>query len=389
MTDDAKTILDSLRDLAPIISARAVEIESNRRLPADLLAQLIDAGLFRMFVPKSHGGLDVDFPTSMEIIETLATADGATGWVVMIGCETPMLLALMPPRRFDQLYAATPDVIIGGGFAPRGTAELQKDGSYRVSGRWAFASGCQHSSWLLGNCVVTENGAPRGGVIPGTNEVRGMLFKAERATILDTWSVAGMRGTGSHDIAVENIVVAPDDTFDIFLGRPTIPGPGLAEPLIYAALHIGAVGVGIAQRALNEMIKLAGTNKQRLYAQSSIAASPLFQYRLGHAATSLRAARGILRAEADAVWANAVAERVASPADRARAMGANTWAAQIAASVVDACYTAGGGTSPYDTSPLQRCLRDIHTLTQHAAVAESWLSGAGASLLGSDSGFAL
>ncbi|MDO8432809.1 MAG: acyl-CoA dehydrogenase family protein [Candidatus Binatus sp.] len=389
MTHDAKTVLASARDLAPTISARAAEIESNRRLPPDLLAQLTAAGLFRMFVPKSHGGLDLDYPTSMEIIEALATADGATGWVVMIGCETPMLLALMPPRRFDQLYADTPDVIIAGGFAPRGAAEPQSDRSYRVNGRWAFASGCQHSSWLLGNCVVTENGKPRPGLIPGTPEVRAMLFKAERATILDTWHVAGMRGTGSHDIAVKDIIVPPDDTFDIFLGRPTIPGPGLSEPLLYAAMHIGAVGVGIAERALSEMIKLAGTDKQRLYAQSSIAASPLFQYRLGHAATSLRAARGILRSEADAVWAIAVAERVATPADRSRVMGTVTWVAHTAASVVDACYTAGGGTSPYDASPLQRCLRDIHTLTQHAAVAESWLSGAGASVLGADSGFAL
>jgi len=62
-------------------------------------------------------------------------------------------------------------------------------------------------------------------VIPGAPEIRAMLFKAERATILDTWHVAGMRGTGSHDIEVKDIIVPPDDTFDIFLGRPTIPAP--------------------------------------------------------------------------------------------------------------------------------------------------------------------
>ncbi len=389
MTHEAKIVLDSVRDLAPTISARAAEIESARRLPLDLLGQLIAAGCFRMFVPKSQGGLEVDYPTTMEIIETLATADGATGWAVMIGCETPMLLALMSPKRFAELYADTPDLIIAGGFAPRGTAELLGDGTYRAKGRWAFASGCQHSSWLMGNCVVTENGRPRAGAIPGAPEIRAMLFKAERATILDTWTVSGLRGTGSHDIAVEDVIVPAEDTFDIFLGRPTIPGPALAEALLYAALHIGAVGVGIAERALRETILLAGTNKQRLYAQSSIAASPLFQYRLGHAATSLRAARGLLRGEAESVWASAVAGRVATPADRSRVMGTITWVAHTAASVVDACYTAGGGTSPYDTSPLQRCLRDIHTLTQHAAVAESWLSGAGLSLLGTDSGFAV
>ena len=92
--------------------------------PLDLLAQLTAAGCFRMFVPKSHGGLDIDVPASMEIIETLATADGSTGWVVMIGSETPMLLALLSRKHFDSLYANGPDVIIAGAFAPRGQAEL-------------------------------------------------------------------------------------------------------------------------------------------------------------------------------------------------------------------------------------------------------------------------
>src|SRR6202161_2168765 len=95
MTPEAKTLLDAVRELAPSISARSAEIDFGRRLPLDLLAQLTSAGCFRMFVPKSHGGLDIDVPASMEIIEALATADGSTGWVVMIGSETPMLLAVV------------------------------------------------------------------------------------------------------------------------------------------------------------------------------------------------------------------------------------------------------------------------------------------------------
>ncbi len=296
MTPEAKTLLDSIRDLAPAISARSAEIDAGRRLPLDLLAQLTDAGCFRMFVPSSHGGLDIDFPTSMEIVETIAAANGSAGWVVMIGCETPMLLALLSRQHFDQLYANGPDVIIGGGFAPRGTAELTDNG-YRVNGRWAFASGCQHSDWLFGNCVVKEKGAPRAGAIAGAPETRAMMFAPAKAKIIDTWSVNGLRGTGSHDIAVENLVVPADDTFDIFLGRTSIAGPSLSEPLLYAALHIGAVAIGIADRALTEIA------------------------------------------------------------------------------------------SPYDDSPLQRCMRDIQTLTQHAAVAEAWLTTAGASLLGRASGF--
>ena len=296
-----------------------------------------------------------------------------------------MLLALMSPRRFDELYASGPDVIIAGGFAPRGQAARQGN-QYIVKGRWAFASGCQHAEWLFGNCIVLEDGTPKMGSAPGLPETRAMMFARERGSIIDTWSVSGMRGTGSHDIAVENLAVAAEDTFDIFGGKSTIAGPCFAEPLLYAALHIGAVGLGIAARAVDEMLKLAATNKQRLYTQSTIANGQLFQYRMGHAETSVRAMRCLLRNEAESVWTSARAERAVPAAERARIMGSITWSAHTAASVVDVCYAAGGGTSPYETSPLQRCLRDIHTLTQHAAVAETWLSGAGAALLGNTSG---
>jgi alkylation response protein AidB-like acyl-CoA dehydrogenase len=386
MTPASKTLLDSVRDLAPSISARSTEIDAGRRLPLDLVAQLKAAGCFRMFVPESHGGLDVDVPASMEIIETLATADGSTGWVVMIGSETPMFLALLSRKRFDQLYANGPDVIIGGAFAPRGQAEMI-DGGYRVSGRWSFASGCQHSDWLFGNCVVTENGKPRPGLIPGNPEARAMMFAPPKAQIIDTWSVNGLRGTGSHDIAVENLIVPADDSFDIFLGQSSVAGPSMAEPLLYAALHIGTVAIGIAQRALTEIVALANTNKRRLYASASLAESPLFQFRLGQADASLRAARNLLRSEADAVWNSAVAGNPISIDGRAPVMAAIAWAVHTCSAVVDSCYKAGGGSSPYDGSPLQRCMRDIQTLTQHAAVAESWLTTSGAAILGRASGF--
>ena len=163
----------------------------------------------------------------------------------------------------------------------------------------------------------------------------------------------------------------------------------MAEPLLYAALHIGTVAIGIAQRAMTEIVALANTNKKRLYAGSSLAESPLFQYRIGNADASLRAARGLLRNQAEAVWNRALAGEPVSPPDRALVMGSINWATHTSAAVVDSCYKAGGGTSPYDGSPLQRCMRDIQTLTQHAAVAESWLTTAGASLLGRSGEFAI
>ena len=388
MANQTEVLVAALRELAPKISARSSEIEAARRIPSDLRADLIAAGIFRMLTPKSHGGMEIDFPTSMEIIETIAEADGATGWTVMIGSETPQLLALLPRHRFDALYADGPDLIIGGGFAPRGTAELRGN-EYIVNGRWAFASGCQHCKWLIGNCVVTENGTPRPGPFPGTTEIRAMVMPSEAVKIVDTWSVSGLRGTGSHDIAVENVRVPAHDSLDIFFGHSSIPGPLYAAHLAYFILHIAAVATGIARRAVREVVALASTSKKRLYAGTAMSESALFQYRVGHAETTLRAARALLMGETNAVWNNAVDGNPVIPNDQIRVMGTAAWVAHTAASVVDACYTAGGGTALYDSSPLQRCLRDIHTLTQHAAVAEGSITRAGAVLLGQPGTFSV
>src|SRR5262249_14303149 len=357
MTAEATRILQTVRDLAPMINARGAEIEAVRRIPPDLVAALGSAGCFRMLVPRSHGGEEIDLLSSIQILETLATADSAVGWTVMIGCETPQLLALLPRHSFDALYAEGPEVIMGGGFAPQGEARVI-DGGYRVTGRWGFASGCQHCSWLLGNCVVVEDGRPRPGPVEGMPELRGMLFQAKEVEILDTWKVVGMRGTGSHDIAVKDVFVPGEHTLDIFFGQSSIPGPLFRFPLLGFSLHIATVAVGIAQGALDEVVRFVGTKKQRLYARAPLADTPLVHYRLGHAETTLRAARAFLRSEAERVWHSAVTgEEVDTAALTTRVLATDSWVAQTCATIIDTCYTVGGGSSVYDSSALQRRLR--------------------------------
>ena len=209
-----------------------------------------------------------------------------------------------------------------------------------------------------------------------------MLFRSDQARIIDTWEVSGLRGTGSHDIEVKNLRVPTDDSLDIFMGQSCVPGALYKAPVVSFALHIGAVGVGIARHALADIIALVQTNKKRLYTGSAIADSPLFHHRLAQAETSLRAARELLMAESRAVWQSSLVGRSPTPSETARVVGSVAWAAQTAASIVDTCYTAGGGTALYSSSPLQRHLRDIHTLTQHAAVNEAMLARAGAFLIG-------
>jgi alkylation response protein AidB-like acyl-CoA dehydrogenase len=273
MPNAAAKLLDAVRELSPAITARSVEIETARELPRYLLGDLIAAGCFRMFVPRSHGGLEIDLPSSLEIFEALARADGSTGWTVMIGTGGVLLLALLPRRRFDALYADGPDLIGAGSFTPRGEAKVN-DGGFEVSGQWPFASGCLHSKWLGGNCVVTANGQPRPGPIAGVPETRWAIFRAEQAQILDTWSVAGLRGTGSNDIAVERLHVPSDDTFDAFFGEPSVPGPLYVAAVPQFSLHIAAVAIGIAQHPLDDVIALAMAQKRRLFAAAALADTP-------------------------------------------------------------------------------------------------------------------
>jgi indole-3-acetate monooxygenase len=383
---DAQKLLSAVRNIGAAISARAAEIEAARELPADLLRDLVAAGCFRMFVPLSHGGLEVELASGLEIFEALARADGSTGWTVMIGAEAALLLAMLPRQRFDSLYDDSPDLIAAGSFTPRGEAKVIA-GGFEVSGRWPFASGCLHSKWLVGNCVVTENGHPRSSPVPGIPETRFVLFRTEQAQTLDTWFVSGLRGTGSNDIAVERIHVPEEDTFEPFFGVPSVPGPLYIAAIPQFSLHVASVGLGIAQHAIDDIIALACNQKRRLFAQATLAETPVFQHNLARAETSLRAARAALRSEAQSFWDGVSAGRVPNVAERVRTSATASWIAATSAAVVDTCYTAGGGTALYDSSPLQRHLRDIHTLTQHISVADGWLTRAGAVLLGKDPGF--
>ncbi|MDX1382919.1 MAG: acyl-CoA dehydrogenase family protein [Thermoanaerobaculia bacterium] len=379
MTTAAERLLGSVRDLAPELVRRGSEIDEARRLPPDLVDTLREIGLYRMLVPEELGGLEIDYPASVDILTELSAGDGATGWTTMIGCETPQLVALLPRPTFDEFYADGPDTTIGGAFAPRGQAVVE-DGGYRVSGRWGFASGCRHAEWLFGNCVVMRDGAP---VMEesGAPRMRCAVLRADAWQIHDTWYTAGLRGTGSHDISIEGAFVPEAWTFDLFGGEPTVPGPLFQAPLLQFSMHIGAVALGIAEGAIRDLVDSVSGDRRRLYAKRDLADSPTFQDLLGRAEADARAARAALHAQAAEVWSQALAGKV-DPGARTRVLQTDAWVAGTAARVVDACYTAGGGSALYESSPLQRRLRDIHALTQHASLQGDVFVTAGAERLG-------
>ncbi|QDE88287.1 hydroxylase [Myxococcus xanthus] len=382
MTLDAgANLLHAVRELAPALSARSGEIEQARQLPLDLIATLKDIGVYRMLVPRSHGGLELNLVTGLDVLSELARADASTAWTMMIATESPQLFALLLREEFDAVYAAGPNATVGGAFNAQGKA-VQVDGGYRVTGHWNFATGCRQSEWLFGNCVVLgPDGQPRPGPAEGLPETRAMLLPANEVRIIEHWDVLGLRGTGSHDIAIDAFV-PQQRTFDIFTGQPSVPGANFVVPVLHYAMHIGAVAVGIAQGAVDDLLTLARSGKRRLYARTSLVDSPVFRNRLGRAETGARAAHDALRRMGEVFWDACQQSPMKAFALAPQVSSTLTWAVETAAEVVTACYHAGGATSVRDGASLQRRFRDIHTLTQHAAVAEGWFTQEGSALLG-------
>ncbi len=371
-------ILDAVGGLAPVIAARAGEIEEARRLPPDLLADLTAAGCFRMLLPRSHGGAGVDLATSMRVYEELGRADASVAWTVGIGAGCWLDLVGLPRATFDALFASGPGVKFGGAINPAGVA-VPAEGGFRVTGRWAFVSGCQHCDWIYGNCI--EEGAAGEGDMP---PLRLALFRAGEIEIEDTWSVSGLCGTGSHDIVADDVFVPAERTFALLSAEPCLDEPLVRVPLPSPyALQMASVALGIAQGALDDILALA-TDKVPLFAGASLAANPLFQNQLAESDARLRAARALVYADAGTAWATALAGDAFTPRHRARIRASAVWATDAAAAVVDTAYRAGGGSSLYTASPLQRRLRDIHALTQHFLVKLDSLTTAGAVLTGQD-----
>jgi alkylation response protein AidB-like acyl-CoA dehydrogenase len=371
-------VLDAVRELAPTIAARAEEIEAARRLPPDLVTELTAAGCFGMLRPRSHGGAGVDLATSMRVYEYLSRADASVGWTVAIGAGCWLDLVGLPRSTFDAVFADDPGVKVGGGINPAAVA-VPADGGYRVTGRWGFVSGCQHCDWIYGNCIE-EGAASNGGMPP----LRIALFRAGEIEIEDTWSVSGLCGTGSHDVVADDVFVPAERTFALLSAEPSLDDPLTRIPLPSPyVLQLASVALGIAQGALDDILALAA-GKVPLFAGTSLATNPLFQNQLGRADASLRAARSLVYGEAAEASATALAGDPFTPEHRARIRGSGVWAADTAAAVVDMAYRAGGGSSLYRSSPLQRRFRDVHALTQHFLVKLDSLTTVGAVMAGQD-----
>jgi len=366
--------------LAPAVRAARDEAEQTRQTPPALAAEITSAGIYQMYLPRSMGGPETPPLTAFRVVEELSKVDGSVGWCAMIATALSMNVGRLPVDVGREL-AGTPADYRGAGSARPGGRAWEVPGGYRVKGRWNFASGIQNARWLYCTCIMMDGDAPR--LTPaGTPLLRAMWVPREQVTIVDTWSVMGMRGTGSQDFTVDDVVV-PARRSSLSDDPPSETGALFNHRAWYVHLWTpsAANALGIARGAIDSLAQIAATEASTMSA-NLLRDRPMVQARLAEAEAIVNAARAYVFDAVGRLWRTLCAGETPSDQQIAQGRLALVHAMHEAVRAVDKVFHAAGTNAIYTRLPLERAFRDVHVAVQHAAGLPVYFESAGKVLLG-------
>lgn len=372
---EADGLIEAVRAIGSELEASSLEAEELRTLPPGIVQRFRDLGLFWLKTPEDLGGRPLHPLAFADLVETIAYYDASAAWATVIGCgSTGLAAGWLPDAGIDRVFSSRSDMpVVAGQPRPRGTA-VPAPGGYVVTGRWSFASGIHHSNWVLGAAKV--EGLPEES--PGSE----IVFVAEKdsATVYDNWHVAGLQGSGSSDFSLEGVFIPEDLTHDRRSGRRSRGGPLFRqEGILFVGNEVPAVCVGIATRAIDDMVAMA--DQSRRIGGASLGERPVFHKELGQAKTKVAAARLFYR---DAIGSafDAACAGLAVPDDIQRAAAvAQPFVAETCFDVVADLFRYGGGRVLALSNPMQRHLRNLLAARQHIAATEEHYEMSGRALV--------
>ena len=361
------TPVEAARKLRSLIESEAERVEAAGTMTPPTVDALVEAGLFRLLVPRDLGGLEADPSTILDVCEELSYADGSVGWAFAQNTTVLAYAAYLEPEFAKPLAESRAGA---GMFAPLGAAHAE-DGGYRVSGHYPFGSGSGHAEFMGGSAMVMVDGemAPFDGPLP---QIRAFIVPADRAVLKGNWDVMGLRGTGSFDFEIPEQFVATGQTFSLFETEPTTGGAlyGLG-PVPVGTISSTAWALGVAERALQEIADIAQGGRTRL-GSLPLREQIAFQRNFGMHKMALRAARELARqAYTDAVAAVERGEGADAIANRIRdTKAAASYVTLVSKDAVRFAYEASGSAGMRNPNRLQRCFRDIMVGAQHQVFDE-------------------
>lgn len=359
-------------ELAPLFRKNALGTERARRVPAQHIDALREAGYFDAVKPLEYGGRARPFIELVDANIDLSASCAATGWVAGLLAAHQWLLAMFPKQAQDDVWGDDPNALLCGSYAPTALAE-SADGGYKLNGRWSFASGCDNAQWAV--C---------GAILPAQEERKPvpafLLVPAGQYTIDDTWDVVGLAGTGSKTLVLDNVVVPPHRvlTFPQAVNGQT-PGALLYKgqslfnmPMLTVLPScLAAVAVGAAQGALDSYIDSVGHRVTRgavAGGNNRMAEFPTIQLRVAEAAASVDAAREILLRDVARAQSLAGGASTFSVDDRIHSRRGQAFAVHLSLRAVEALNASTGGHGLNMDNPVQRAWRDANAVGRHISM---------------------
>ncbi|HWF96173.1 MAG TPA: acyl-CoA dehydrogenase family protein [Xanthobacteraceae bacterium] len=350
------------RAMIPLLAARAAKAEAERRVSEETIADMQAAGLFRVLQPRRWGGYEMDMATYFEIQLALAQGDMSVAWVYGVVGVHPWLMGLLEERAAQDVWGADDAMLVSSSLMPAGTL-AHVSGGFRLSGRWKFSSGCQHCGWaFLGVNAARDPNAPPDRCV--------LLVPRSDYQIVDTWHVAGLKATGSHDIVVEDVFV-PEHRLLQFVDAFRGAAPGLAvntAPLYrlpFGQIFVRGVStaaLGALQGMLDAFLRYGAARVGR---GGRTADDPVAQLAVAEAAAAIDEMKTIL--ERDFATLADYAQRAELPPLRLR-MEYKLHSALVAercSNFATRLFRATGGIGIYNDQPFGRFLADINAGRQH------------------------
>jgi indole-3-acetate monooxygenase len=367
-----KNLVQVAAGLSSILSQPIAEEENNGRLSAPVVHALKEAGFYKLYLPKSLGGLEADPVTVAKVVEEVAKHNTAAGWSLMVANSPLNMAGRLPEKGIEEIFVSAPDTFIAGSVHPPMMA-TRVDGGYRINGRNALVSNVHEAQWIMVLGLVMEGGQPK--MNNGHPELIGAYLKATDCRIIDTWNVLGMRATDSNDIEAKDVFVPDQRVFPLI---PEFhPGPHFEGPLYRfpaAGANIGClltpVSLAVARNAIAELKALA-EKKTPLGSMVPIRERGVMQRKLGRAEALVQSARIYLHSKLAECWNKVVAGATISLEEKADLLLAATHANQSCIEAIELVYTAAGTNGIYMKNKLAHYFCDAQVLRQHGFMNES------------------
>jgi alkylation response protein AidB-like acyl-CoA dehydrogenase len=370
------------RALGPAVAAVADEIERSQEIPEPVLSELHDSRLFRMLLPRSVGGDQVEPWIYLHAIEEMGRHDGSVAWNMFVANSSTVIAPFISLEAAKTIFGNPRSVIAWG--PPNRHRAAAVPGGYRVTGEWHFASGSRQANWMGAHCQVVESdGALRKNRF-GRPTIRTLLMPKHQTTPIHNWTTLGMRGTASEGYSIKDVFVP-----EAFSGTREDPTLRRDRGKLYAfttqglyAVGVAGVALGIARAMLDAFVVLASDKTPR--GLERLADAPVIQSSVARREATLGSARVWLADILKEVWATADDVEPIGSADRARVRLGCTQAIHASLEVADWSFRAAGTSAIFTGTPFERRFRDIHTLSQQIQSREAHYEAVGKVMLNGD-----